>query len=70
VGGIYQTFVDNVDIRGSIQSNVLNTIAPALTAAINSPNHFVFPGANTFLFANPQFSGAGDLVVDLTYMTP
>jgi hypothetical protein len=70
VGGIYQTFVDDVDIRGSIQSNVLNTIVPALTAAINSPNHFVFPGANTFLFANPQFSGAGDLVVDLTYMTP
>jgi hypothetical protein len=71
ISGFYQAFVDDPGgIRELIQSNVISGILPALTAAVNTANDFVFPGGNTFLFKNPQFSDTDELAVNITYLTP
>lgn len=71
VGGAFQQFVDDPgDIRGTVQSQVMNSIQPALVAAIQGANNFVFPGGGTFLFKDTTFTATDDLAADITYQTP
>lgn len=71
VGGAFQQFVDDPgDIRGTVQSQVMNSIQPALVAAIQGANNFVFPGGGTFLFKDTTFTATDNLAADITYQTP
>jgi hypothetical protein len=71
VAGAFKEFAGNLsDLRTTTQSTIVDMIQPELTNAIQSANHFVFPGGNTFVFSNPQFSATCDLVSDITYMAP
>jgi hypothetical protein len=71
VGGVFQSFAQNPgNIRGTVQSQVIGAIAPALVASINSAKHFVFPGGSTFVFKNAQFSDSDDLAANITYLAP
>lgn len=68
--GNWSNYTDNLQgIRGLVQS-AINNILPQLQSAVTSTNHFVFPGANTFVFSNPQFSDTCDVAADTAYLAP
>lgn len=70
LGGNWTTYTDSLQgIRGQV-SSLLGNIQPQLQALLAPANDFVFPGAQTFLFANPQFSNSCDLVADTAYLAP
>ena len=55
-------------LRAQVQTN-LDAVLPEIKQALSSANHFVFPGANTFAFKNPQFSADFDLASNITYLS-
>lgn len=70
LSGEYQTYANNIDdLRSDVQTT-LNSVSTQLTSLLASANHFVFPGGNTFAFADPAFSDSLDLTADLTYLMP
>ena len=70
LGGYWTTYADNLQgVRDQV-SSVLVNLQPQLQALLAPTNDFVFPGANTFLFSNPQFSNCCDLVADTAYLAP
>jgi hypothetical protein len=70
LGGYWTTYTDNLQgIRDEVSSLLVN-LQPQLQALLAPTNDFVFPGANTFLFSNPQFSNSCDLVADTAYLAP
>ena len=70
LGGDWTTYTDNLNgIRDQVSSQIGN-ILPQLKTLLAPANDFVFPGANTFLFASPQFSNTCDLAADTAYLAP
>ena len=72
--GLSGLFLEHVNELGQLRDDVKNALekdlVPELRKALSTMNHFVFPGARTFAFKNPQFSPALDLVSNITYLTP
>lgn len=58
------------DIREKIMPSIGDAVLKSLPELFNKANHFVFPGARTFAFKNPQFSETADLASDITYLDP
>jgi hypothetical protein len=70
LNGDWTTYTNNLQgIRDQV-SSLLTNIEPQLKSLLASSNDFVFPGANTFLFASPQFSNSCDLAADTAYLSP
>lgn len=67
-GGMQQYVNDFGGIQGQVQTT-LNNVLPAIKSALSTMNDFVFPGASTFAFKNPQFSGDLDLASNITYLS-
>ena len=68
LAGQVQTYATGMtQLRAAVESQVVDNILGALQGSLAAANHFVFPGAQTFLFANPQFSPSDDLAADITY---
>jgi hypothetical protein len=58
------------DLRTSIKSDIEGNLQSNLADIVKTANHFVFPGAKTFTFKNPQFSDSQTLVSNITYLNP
>jgi hypothetical protein len=71
VSGINEIRVaDMGDLRSYIRDSVLPGVKNSFASVLNHANDFVFPGNNTFLFKNPQFSAEKkNLIVNITYST-
>jgi hypothetical protein len=70
LGGYWTSYTDNLQGMRDQVSSVLVNLQPQLQALLAPTNDFVFPGAKTFLFSNPQFSNSCDLVADTAYLAP
>ena len=68
LGRIKFYFDDMGNLRESTKTNIEETFKKI--AGIKNANHFIFPGAKTFVFKNPQFSDSDDLVSNITYLDP
>ena len=62
--------IDLGNLRGATQDLLEGKIQENLTEVLKNTNHFVFPGAKTFAFKNPQFSNTKDLASNITYLNP
>jgi hypothetical protein len=67
-GGMTQYVKDFGGLQGDVQTN-LDAVLPAIKSVLSTTNDFVFPGANTFAFKNPQFSDDLDLASNITYLS-
>lgn len=67
-GGMQQYVSDFGGLQVQVQTT-LGDVLPAIKSALSTMNDFVFPGANTFAFKNPQFSGDLDLASNITYLS-
>lgn len=71
LGGFMQSYTQNLgDLRGSVSVGIEGNITTNLKTILATTNHFIFPGAKTFAFKNPQFSNVKDLVSNITYLNP
>ncbi len=71
IAGYFQSYVDDMgDLRGQIQTSIIDNILPDINSGLANANAFVFPGNDTFTFSNPQFSDSLDLASNVNYLTP
>lgn len=64
-------FADIQSIIDSVNSWLQNYVATNLTdIPVSAVQSFVFPGGQTFVVSNPQFSGNQDVTATLTYADP
>lgn len=71
LGGYMVSYTNNLgDLVGTVENNIEGSIVTSLTSILATANHFIFPGAKTFAFENPQFSNSRDLVSNITYLNP
>lgn len=71
LSGFMQTYTENLgSLLGDVSTSVEGSILTNLQKTLANANHFIFPGAKTFAFKNPQFSTCRDMVSNITYLNP
>ncbi|HVI48226.1 MAG TPA: hypothetical protein VM802_25385 [Chitinophaga sp.] len=71
LSGYMQSYTENLgNLRGTVSDSIEGNISSNLSTILSTANHFIFPGAKSFSFKNPQFSNSRDLVSNITYLNP